>query len=249
MHQILKKSSIVAGLVIGLTGCNTNDETALQDKRTERAMPIGYYSNENHEKSGNGGNAIILEGADNDGPAVEMMDHTLGRESETNKRVMRSSNSDSKLNSAAPLIDDKNARFGDPMFGASDINYHGHLNNVNSTQRKSYHNGYDGKLAEKVTTAVKGTENVKDARTIVYENNVIIGLQLRNGNLAQETKRNVHQAVQRHVDGRTVYYVTNESRFNAIKAMDNDLKNGSNREQINTDIKHLIRSINSNQVQ
>ena len=80
----------MAGLVIGLAGCNTNDETALQDKRTERTMPIGYYSNENHEKSGNGGNAIILEGSDNDGPAVEIMDHTFGRESETNKRVMRS---------------------------------------------------------------------------------------------------------------------------------------------------------------
>ena len=246
MHQILKKSSIVVGLMIGLTGCNTNDETALQDKRTERTMPIGYYSNENHEKSGNGGNAIILEGSDNDGPAVEIMDHTLGRESETNKRVMRSSNSNTEPKSA-PLLEDNNARFGNPMFGDSDINYHGHLNNANSTQRKSYHNGYEGKLAEKVTTAVKGIENVKDARTIVYENNVIIGLQLGNGNLAEETKRNVHQEVQRLVDSRAVYYVTNESRFNAIKAMDNDLKNGSDREQINTDIEHLIRSINKNQ--
>ena len=103
MHQILKKSSIVVGLMIGLTGCNTNDETALQDKRTERTTPIGYYSNENHEKSGNGGNAIILEGSDNDGPAVEIMDNTLGRESETNKRVMRSSNSNTEPKSA-PLL-------------------------------------------------------------------------------------------------------------------------------------------------
>ncbi len=246
MHQILKKTLIVAGLVIGLAGCHTNNETALQDKRTDRTLPIGYYSNENHEKSGNGGNAIILEGSDNDGPAVEIMDHTMGKESETNKRVMRSNNSASAPNPSAPLIDAKNARFGDPSLGGSDINYHGHLNNANSTQRKSYYNGYDGKLAEEVTTAAKSVENVKDARTIIYENNVIIGLQSRNGNLDEATKRNVHQAIRHHVADRNIYYVTNESRFNALKIMDNDLKNGGNREQINTEIKNLIRSINNN---
>lgn len=242
MQQFLKKSSIYATIVIGLTGCSTNDETALQDKRTERTLPIGYYSNENHEN--NGGNAIILEGSDNDGPAVEIMDHTLGKESETNRRVMRSSNSDSELNSLAPVDNRNNQRSVDPLIGQRAINYHGHLNNANSTQRQSYYTGYEGKFAERITTAVKGVQNVKDARTIVYGKNVIIGVQLANGNLVEETKRNIQQDIQKHVDGRTVYYVTNESRFNAIKAMDNDLRNGSSKEHINTDIKKLIRLMN-----
>lgn len=228
--------------MIGLTGCNTNDETALQDNRTKRTMPIGYYSNENHEN--NGGNAIILEGSDNDGPAVEIMDHTLGKESETNRKVMRSSNSDSESNSLAPVKNPNNQRKVTPYIGQGDYNYHGHLNNMNSTLRQSYYKGYEGKFAERVTAAVKGVENVKDARTIVYKNNVIVGVQLADGNLAEETKRNIQQVIQRHVDGRTVYYVTNESRFNAIKAMDNDLKNGSNREQINTDVEKLIQLLN-----
>ncbi|MBB6445896.1 YhcN/YlaJ family sporulation lipoprotein [Bacillus benzoevorans] len=242
MRQFLKKSSIFAALVIALTGCNTNDETALQDKRTDRTMPIGYYSNENHEN--NGGNAIILEGSDNDGPAVEMLDHTLGKESENNRRVMRSSNSDSESNSLAPVDNRNNQRSVKPLIGRSDINYHGHLSNADRIQRQSYYEGYEGKFAERVTTAVMGVQNVKDARTIVYGKNVIIGVQLANGNLAEETKKNIQQAVQRHVDGRTVYYVTNESRFNALKAMDNDLKNGVSREQMNTDIEKLIRLLN-----
>ena len=128
MPQILKKSSILAALVIALAGCNINDETALQDKRTERTLPIGYYSNENHEK--NGGNAIILDGADNDGPLVEIMDHTLGKESERNNSVMRSNNSDSEMNPLAPVNERKNTRLGEPMFGQRDENYHGHLNSI-----------------------------------------------------------------------------------------------------------------------
>nr|WP_295969669.1 YhcN/YlaJ family sporulation lipoprotein [uncultured Bacillus sp.] len=239
MQQYLKRTAILAAIAVGITGCNKNDDTALQDKRTDRTLPVGYYSNENHEKTG--GNAIILDGADNDGPAVEILDHTLGKERETNKNVIRTRNKE--VNPLAP-VNNRNSRVGVPILGARDTNYHGHLNNVENTQRKSYENGYSGKFAERISTAVKGVPNVKDARTIVYGKDVIIAVQLENGIQANETKRQIQQAVSRHVDGRTVHYITNESRFNAVKVIDNDLKNGRVREQINMEIERLIRTAN-----
>ncbi len=52
------------------------DETA-KDGRTDATLSIGYYSNEKHENKG--GNAVLLDGADNDGPVTEIMDHSLGQ--------------------------------------------------------------------------------------------------------------------------------------------------------------------------
>ena len=72
-------------LCIGLAGCGTKDDSAY--KSTEiQSTPIGYYSNENHDKNGETvtiinrdnnvnrnndvGYPIMLNGNDNDGPQV-----------------------------------------------------------------------------------------------------------------------------------------------------------------------------------
>lgn len=118
---------IIGLLSIGLAGCG-NDESAVQDRNTERAQPFGYYSNENHH---NGGNVQILD--DNDGPITEMMDHTLGTEG-TNDRNDRRQILDVKDengnpgNPTQPLAEnDRNFFERDNRFSRSDANYHGQL--------------------------------------------------------------------------------------------------------------------------
>lgn len=69
-----------AAAFLGMTGCGANNQEADQDREGGGALPIGYYSNENH---GKGGNAILND--ENDGPITEMMDHTFGGEGKGNR--------------------------------------------------------------------------------------------------------------------------------------------------------------------
>jgi spore cortex protein len=227
---------------LGLTGCGGNDETAVQDERTQETTPIGYYSNENHE--GNGGNPL-LGGADNDGPVTEIADHSLGMERETNKRFMRTENKNTP-NNKQPLANRNinNTDSKTATIGGTDKNYHGHISNTNQRTFRSYYTGYEGKFAERVKSAAEEVDNVNQARTIVDGNDVVIALDIKNNQQTDDTKKQVLQAVQRHTEGRTVHIVTNESQFNRIKAIDNDLRNGQAREQLHLDTKNLIRSLN-----
>ncbi|MCE4046901.1 YhcN/YlaJ family sporulation lipoprotein [Bacillus sp. Au-Bac7] len=64
-----------------LTGCANTDQDL---NNSENDIPLGYYSNERHEKESTG-NARVLGNQDNDGPLTEAMDHTFGLEGQQNR--------------------------------------------------------------------------------------------------------------------------------------------------------------------
>ena len=229
-------------LAFVVTGCNNNNEAALQDKRTDRTVPIGYYSNEQHDSKG--GNAILLDGNDNDGPAIEIMDHTLGKERETNRGFLATNYNENNGNHPDSL-ENRQARERDPLIGGSDRNYHGHLNNSNLPLRPSYYTDYEGELAENVTDKVKRVENVKDARTVINGENVLIAIRLNDNSGIDGTRNKIQQAVAQDVDGKKVHILTNESQFNRLKVIDNDLRNGGGKENINKDIQNIIGTVNN----
>lgn len=145
MHTKRFLIPVIGFLSIGLAGCG-NDESAVQDRNTNRVQPFGYYSNENHQ---NGGNVQILD--DNDGPLIEIMDHSLGTEG-TNGRndrqqylEVKDENGNPK-NPTRPLADtDRNFFERDNRFSRSDANYHGHLDgNRASTLRSTTDYNRDG---------------------------------------------------------------------------------------------------------
>lgn len=63
-------------LLFGMTGCAGNNRSEINERFNDNARPIGYYSNENHQKNNSG------FFADNDGPITEWMDHGLGAENQ-----------------------------------------------------------------------------------------------------------------------------------------------------------------------
>ncbi|MBM6619727.1 YhcN/YlaJ family sporulation lipoprotein [Bacillus suaedaesalsae] len=78
-----------AFLLSGLTACNNGtDEGAMGNRNNDTVRPIGYYSDENVNRSygrsyGNdNGNAILPE-RDNDGPITEMLDRNNGNNNGT----------------------------------------------------------------------------------------------------------------------------------------------------------------------
>ncbi|MEW9107929.1 MAG: YhcN/YlaJ family sporulation lipoprotein [Cytobacillus gottheilii] len=215
-----KKRALIpfAALVsLGLTACGTNGDTAVQDRNTEVTQPMGYYSNEHHEDEDRG-NARLLTSNDNDGPIVEMMDHSLGEERGHQR---------------------------DGTYSRADRNYHKHLGDPVKTPRSSYYQSYDGSAAEKISKAASNVENVKDAQALLHENDIVIAALLENQNNDAETKKSIQQAVRPLTGDRSIHIVTNESQYHRIKVLNNDLKDGGMREQIDLDVENLFRDLNN----
>ena len=232
---------------IGLTGCGNDDETALQDKQTERTTPVGYYSNEKHES--NGGNAILLDGSDNDGPAIEIMDHTWGVERETNKRYLRMNhrndnqgNHNQENNATVADRQPDHLNSGTSHLGQTDMNYHGHMNMANLPTRQSYYTGYEGNFSEQITQVTEKVKNVKEAQTFVEENRVTIAVLLDDKVRAEETKIRIQEAVRPLMGGREFQITTNESQFNRLEVINHTLRNGGSEEKLNKDMEETNRN-------
>lgn len=247
MQQHRKLWVLSTIFIIGLTGCGNDGETALQDKQTKNTTPVGYYSNEEHESKG--GNAILLDGSDNDGPATEIMDHTWGVERETNKRYLRVNNKNDNQGNNRTIADTQqdNLNAGTSHLGQTDMNYHGHMNRANLPTRQSYYNGYEGNFSEQITQTTEKVENVKEAHTFVDDKKVIIAVLLDDKVRANETKRKIQQAVQPLMNGREFEISTNESQFNRLEVIDHNLRNGGSEEKLNEDMENVPQSNRNNQ--
>lgn len=209
-HVILPAAAFI---LAGLSGCGNNGETAVQDRNTQITQPIGYYSNERHEANRNG---KIVNSGDNDGPVVEILDHSLGAE------TVRQRNG----------------------FSRDDQNYHGHLGLNNERKpRTSYYVGYEGELVGNITNTVEGINNVNAARTVIHENAAIIGVVLEDDGQKKRTEAEIIDAVRVYTRDRPTKVLFGESQYNRLKVIDNDLREGGMREQIDLDMDNVLRSI------
>ncbi len=221
-------------MLLGAAGCGTNDESAGQQRSTDRAQPIGYYSNENHQDKG--GNVQFLDGADNDGALTEMMDHTLGEEGQYGRNNLQ--NRRAKNQSPQRVSDN-----GEPyLFSRDDINFHGHLG-FNKRASNSYYEAYNGGMVERINQAAAAVNNVNDVQSVVNGDYVIIAADINNAARKEATIANIQQAVQPYLNGKTSKVVTDKSTFNRLKVIDNDLRDGGPRDQLYLDVKNLFRNM------
>ncbi len=244
LHKKLIAVPLAALMTMGVTGCGENDETAVQDRYNEQGQPMGYYSNENH--GNRGGNVRVEDGTDNDGPLTEIMDHTFGAEGRNNgynrnNNTMRVRDENTG-NPTVPLADrDRNFFQKDNRFSHSDANYHGHLDDNTRRAKNSYYQAYEGELAEKIGNVTASIPNVEDVRSVTYGSNVLIAVDLADYNKEEETKASIHEAVQPYLRGRSVTVETDEGTFSRLRNIDNNLRDGNPREQIDWDLKNLFR--------
>lgn len=207
----------VAAMMTIVVGCGMNDnETAVQDRNNKNVQPIGYYSSDNVRNGG--GNARVLDGTDHEGPVTEMMDQTINNRDRNYQRLQNDG------------------------FSRNDANYHGHLGLNERQPRSSYYEGYDGNFINQINQAAH-VNNVRDVESLVRGNDVLIAVNLADNNRKQETITKVQQAVSPYLNGKTAHIVTDSTTFNRIKVIDNDLREGGPRDQINLDTQNIFNAL------
>lgn len=216
-------------MALGLTACGNNDEATNGDNTSP--LPMGYYSNEHHEESG--GNTDWIN-EDNDGPATELMDHTLGGEGE--ESTIRGVN-----NETAP-----DGKYRDTLFSRNDRNYHGHLNNLNGGARSAYYTNYNGELAKKIGATAASVVNVADVRALIHGEQVLVAAVLEDQGRVNETKASIEDAVSPQLKGKSLTITTDDSTYSRIRTIDNDLREGGPKDMINEEIDNIFKSINNN---
>ncbi|MCB5235656.1 YhcN/YlaJ family sporulation lipoprotein [Niallia circulans] len=223
-ENTVRKNKLVAPVLLtltfGLTGCGVNEDQTADQNRVNNARPIGYYSNEQHEV--NNGNRYTT---DNDGPITEIMDHTYGDEGYRNDVDVRNVNNRNNVN--VRNVNDRNVN----------------RDNINRNDRDE-RVSYDTKLAQKVSNTVVKIDNVKNARSIVYGDNVLVALEVENTKNVDKTKANVKDKLNDSLNGRDISVVTDRGIFTSIEDINRSIRNGQPQQTITNNIENIFRDLN-----
>ncbi|MFT4412777.1 YhcN/YlaJ family sporulation lipoprotein [Fredinandcohnia humi] len=245
MRKALYTLSTATLMLGALTACNTN-QGALDTNYNDNARPIGYYSNENVDRTERNGNGYRVN--DNDGPLTEIMDRN--GDGNNNQNNYRNKNGAGIMNTrennhrgGTPYNDGNPNTMRDNGHGHADQNYHSHINDNNHRVRTyGYYNQENGNLVRRISDRAERVKNVDDARVIVTADNVLVAVDT-NDNNDKNVKEAVRKAVQPLAQGKTINVVTDEGTFSRVRNIDNDIRNGNTRESIDTDINDLLENI------
>lgn len=218
MRKVKLVAPVLLTLSFGLTGCGVNEDQTADRNRLNNTRQIGYYSNEQHEGNNGVGNA------DNDGPITEMMDHTFGDEGNTNGSNVRNVNNRNRTN-------------------VRNVNNHNNRDNVNINDQNE-RVSYDTELAEKISDRVTKMDNVKNARTLVYGENVLVALEVENTKNVAKTKAQVKDKLNDSLNGRDISIITDRGIFNSIEDINRSIRNGQPRQTINHNIENIFQDLN-----
>ncbi|GKU81417.1 YhcN/YlaJ family sporulation lipoprotein [Niallia sp. NCCP-28] len=209
-------ASLFLGLSICLTGCGISDEEA-NNKEINNAKPMGYYSNEHHERN-NGGNARILDNEDNDGPLVEMMDHTLGEEGQT----------------GASNVENVNDRRQTRAETKEEITNRGNRTNVT----------YDNQLAKTIDQKSASVKNIKDAHSLVYGNNVLLAVQMYDKREMDATKKRLEKKITPYAGDKNISIITDQGIFSGIEEINKKIREGKPNKTITNNIEDIFEQLN-----
>jgi spore cortex protein len=219
-------------MVFGMSACNGNEESAVQDRNANPAQPLGYYSNEK-------GNEV--DGMDDrEGAVTEIFDHNFGKEgrvAEENKRVKLHSldKNGNPPNPTVPRSDHDHSFFQkDNRYSRGDLNWHGHLDDKRGSGKvRVYRNKEeDNKLATKVEEAAASVDNVDKVRSVLFGRDVEIAVDYKDKTKEKQTKKEIKKAVKPYLEGREIRIITDEGTFSRSRNVDYE-KKGTPKESLN----------------
>jgi YhcN/YlaJ family sporulation lipoprotein len=113
----------------------------------------------------------------------------------------------------------------------------------NTTDHPStYHEDYDGALADRIAKKVNKIHGVDDAHVILEDNNVIVGADISDKDKGKLTKK-ISDASKKIAPDRDVHVATDRKTAARIKSVENDLRDGRPYSEVESDVKAIMNDI------
>lgn len=174
--------------------------------------PIGFYTNEDNRD-----NDLGMRNRDNgEGPMTDMMDRD-GNNNNNNGRI----NYRNGTGNNADLNDDRITE---------------------NAPNNSYFNNNGGEKAEQIANRVGGMKNIEDARAIVTNDKVLVGVHTQD-QADQNLNASIRNTVRTMVKGKDIHVTTDENMYNRIRTIDDDLQDGRAMNEVNSDINGIVNDI------
>ncbi|OOE13755.1 YhcN/YlaJ family sporulation lipoprotein [Fictibacillus arsenicus] len=106
----------------------------------------------------------------------------------------------------------------------------------------TYHEDYDGALAERIANKVNDIRGVDDAHVILEDNNVIVGVDTKE-NKKEELTKKVRETTAKMTPDRDVKVVSDQKIVDRIENVDNDLRDGRAYTEVETDVRGIMGDI------
>lgn len=106
----------------------------------------------------------------------------------------------------------------------------------------TYHEDYDGALAERIANKVNDIRGIDDAHVILEDNNVIVGVDTKE-NKREELTKKVRETTAKMAPDRDVKVVSNQKTVDRIEDVDNDLRDGRAYTEVETDVRGIMNDI------
>ncbi|THE15322.1 hypothetical protein E1I69_00290 [Bacillus timonensis] len=224
---------------------NRNDRTGVMNNRNDRNKRTGVMNNRNDRNKRTG---IMNNRTDgNNGMGVYNNDKTMKnrpgimnyRDEQRRNGIMNHRDG----RTINPFNDGNPNTIGYNKHGYADRNYHSHLNDTNHKVQTYGYYSDKGNLVRKISDRAAKVKNVKDARVIVTDDNVLVAVDTNDNNNRNNVQNAVEKAVAPLAGNRNINVVTDEGTFTRVRDIDNDIRNGNRRETIDADIKDLFNNI------
>ncbi|PSL45127.1 sporulation lipoprotein YhcN/YlaJ [Salsuginibacillus halophilus] len=120
------------------------------------------------------------------------------------------------------------------------VNDQGTLNGNDSDDPEGMNGQDDRKAADNIRKYTEKLEHVTDARVIVNDDDVLIGVQT-DGDESENLERKVKkEAEQVYNEDKNVHVVTDESSYNELERMDDELRSGAAFEEIGSTFNEML---------
>lgn len=178
---------------------------------------------------------------DNDGKAESMplgyySNERHEQESTGNARVLGNQDNDGPLTEAL-----------DHTFGSEGKQNRADTSNNLNARTENIGNRvdvYDTELADKINKAVLKVNNVKDVRTLVYEDNVLVALEVDNRATSKNTRSAVRKEIDSYINGKEASIVTDKGIFLNIDSINKGIRKRLPEKTIDINKRDIISKAN-----
>lgn len=116
------------------------------------------------------------------------------------------------------------------------------MNQAGTTQdRVNYHKDYDGETAQRTVKQVEEIDGVEEARVIVNDDNMVVGL-TADGDI-DNVRTEVERSLNESADNKEVYVVTDNDAVDRIRTMDDDLRLGTAFDEIGATFSDMLNDL------